>query len=485
MTPLPDPEHCYRAVQSRDPRFDGWFVTGVTSTGIYCRPSCPAVTPRRPNVRFYPTAAAAQVAGFRACLRCRPDAAPGSPEWNVRADLVGRAMRLIGDGVVEREGVAGLSRRLGYSERHVHRQLAAELGAGPLALARAQRAQTARVLIETTALPFADVAFAAGFASVRQFNDTVREVFATTPTRLRTGRGYRTEPAPGTVTLRLPYREPFAADALTGFLAARAVPGIEEWDGTTYRRTLGLPHGTGTVALTPAEGHVACTLRLADLRDLGTAVARCRRLLDLDADPAAVDAALAADDVLRGLVTETPGMRVPGAVDGFELAVRAVVGQQVSVGAARTVLGRIVSATGASLSDVDGGLTHTFPAPAVLVDADDADLPMPAARRRTIRALAAATVDGTVCLDPGVSRRELAESLCVLPGIGAWTASYVAMRALSDPDAFLSTDLGIRTAAARLGLSSDLDDRSSHWRPWRAYAAAHLWHTLARVSERS
>ncbi|HEY0487425.1 MAG TPA: AlkA N-terminal domain-containing protein [Mycobacteriales bacterium] len=485
MTPLPDPEHCYRAVQSRDPRFDGWFVTGVTSTGIYCRPSCPAVTPRRPNVRFYPTAAAAQVAGFRACLRCRPDAAPGSPEWNVRADLVGRAMRLIGDGVVEREGVAGLSRRLGYSERHVHRQLAAELGAGPLALARARRAQTARVLIETTALPFADVAFAAGFASVRQFNDTVREVFATTPTRLRTGRGYRTEPAPGTVTLRLPYREPFAADALTGFLAARAVPGIEEWDGTTYRRTLGLPHGTGTVALTPAEGHVACTLRLADLRDLGTAVARCRRLLDLDADPAAVDAALAADDVLRGLVTETPGMRVPGAVDGFELAVRAVVGQQVSVGAARTVLGRIVSATGASLSDVDGGLTHTFPAPAVLVDADDADLPMPAARRRTIRALAAATVDGTVCLDPGVSRRELAESLCVLPGIGAWTASYVAMRALSDPDAFLSTDLGIRTAAARLGLSSDLDDRSSHWRPWRAYAAAHLWHTLARVSERS
>ncbi|HEV7825256.1 MAG TPA: AlkA N-terminal domain-containing protein [Mycobacteriales bacterium] len=485
MTPLPEPEQCYRAVQSRDARFDGWFVTGVTSTGIYCRPSCPAVAPKRANVRFYPTAAAAQLAGFRACLRCRPDAAPGSPEWNSRADLVGRAMRLIGDGVIEREGVAGLSRRLGYSERHLHRQLAAELGAGPLSLARARRAQTARVLLETTALPIADVAFAAGFASVRQFNDTIREVFATTPTRLRTLRGGGGAPAPGTVTLRLPYREPFAADALTGFLAARAVAGIEEWDGSTYRRTLALPHGAATVALAPAGGHVACTLRLGDLRDLGAAVARCRRLLDLDADPVAVDAALSSDDVLRDLVAETPGIRLPGAVDGFELAVRGVVGQQVSVAAACTVLGRIVAATGTPLSDVDGALTHTFPAPGLLAEADDAALPMPAARRRTVRALAAAVADGSVPLDPGVSRGELTASLCALPGIGPWTASYVAMRALSDPDAFLPTDLGIRAAAARLGLSPDLDDRSSHWRPWRSYAAVHLWHTLAPVSERS
>ena len=485
MSPLPDPEHCYRAVQSRDARFDGWFITAVTSTGIYCRPSCPAVTPKRSNVRFYPTAAAAQLAGFRACLRCRPDAAPGSPEWSTRTDLVGRAWRLIGDGVVEREGIAGLSSRLGYSERHVHRQLAAELGAGPLSLARARRAQTARVLIETTALPFADVAFAAGFASVRQFNDTIRAVYAATPTRLRAARGGRTEPAPGTVTLRLPYREPFDAAGLTGFLAARAVAGVEHWDGTTYRRTLRLDHGTGTVALRPAAGHVGCTLRLADLRDLGTVVARCRRLLDLDADPVAVDAALSADDVLRGLVATTPGVRLPGAVDGFELAVRAVVGQQVSVAAARTVLGRIAAATGTPLSDVDGELTRCFPAPEALAEADDAALPMPTGRRRTIRALAAAVADGTVRLHPGVSRAELTDSLGALPGIGPWTASYVAMRALSDPDVFLPTDLGLRTAAARLGLSSTLDDRSSHWRPWRSYAAVRLWHTLTAVPERS
>jgi AraC family transcriptional regulator of adaptative response / DNA-3-methyladenine glycosylase II len=488
VTPIPDPEHCYRAVHSRDARFDGWFVTGVTSTGIYCRPSCPAVTPKRSNVRFYPTAAAAQLAGFRACLRCRPDAAPGSPEWNTRADLVGRAMRLIGDGVVEREGVAGLSHRLGYSERHLHRQLAAELGAGPLSLARARRAQTARVLIETTTLPFADVAFAAGFASVRQFNDTIREVYATTPTRLRRLRGRGAETAPGTITLRLPYREPFAGDALMAFLAARAVAGVEDWDGTTYRRTLRLAHGTGTVALSPADGHVACTLRLEDLRDLGTAVARCRRLLDLDADPVAVDAALSADPVLRPLVTATPGMRLPGAADGFEIAVRAVVGQQVSVAAARTVLRRVVAVAGTPVSDVDGRLTHCFPVPEALAAADDSVLPMPATRRRTVRALAAAVADGGVRLDPGVPRAELEASLRALPGIGPWTASYVAMRALGDPDAFLPTDLGIRTAASRLGLTIDtatLTEHSARWRPWRSYAALHLWNTLTLPENRS
>jgi AraC family transcriptional regulator of adaptative response / DNA-3-methyladenine glycosylase II len=478
VSPLPDPEHCYRAVHSRDGRFDGWFVTGVTSTGIYCRPSCPAVTPKRSNVRFYATAAAAQLAGFRACLRCRPDAAPGSPEWNTRADLVGRAMQLISDGVVEREGVTGLSARLGYSERHLHRQLAAELGAGPLSLARARRAQTARVLIETTPLPFADVAFAAGFASVRQFNDTIREVYAATPTRLRSLRRRGEDPAPGTVTLRLPYRAPFAATAITGFLADRAVTGLEGYDGTTYRRTLRLPHGTGTVALLPADGHVLCTLRLGDLRDLGTAVARCRRLLDLDADPVAVDASLSADPVLQRLVTATPGLRLPGAVDGFEMAVRAVVGQQVSVAAARTVLGRIVAATGTPLSDVDGGLTCCFPAADALADADDSVLPMPAARRRTLRALATAVHSGELQLGPGQSRPELEDALRSLPGIGPWTASYVAMRVLSDPDVFLPGDLALRTAATRLGLSGELTGHATRWRPWRSYAALHLWHSL-------
>ncbi|TDC67882.1 DNA-3-methyladenine glycosylase 2 family protein, partial [Micromonospora sp. KC606] len=340
-----DFERCYRAVDSRDQRFDGWFYTGVTSTGIYCRPSCPAMTPKRRNVRFFPSAAAAQGAGLRACRRCRPDAAPGSPQWDVRADVVGRAMRLIADGVVDRDGVPGLASRLGYTERHLHRMLRAELGAGPLALARAQRAQTARILIETTELGLAEIAFAAGFGSVRQFNDTVREVYGTVPSGLRAARGRR--PAvggTGTITLRLAYRPPLHAAALLGFLAVRALPGVEAVRDGTYRRGLRLPHGTAEVALTPLDGHVRATLRLADMRDLAPAVARCRRLFDLDADPEAVDAVLAADPALADAVTAEPGVRLPRAVDGFEIAVRAVVGQQVSVRAAHTTLTRLLHA---------------------------------------------------------------------------------------------------------------------------------------------
>src|SRR5918998_420211 len=286
-----DFERCYRAVDSRDQRFDGWFYTAVRTTGIYCRPSCPAVTPKPENVRFYPSAAAAQRAGFRACRRCRPDAAPGSPEWDVRADVVGRAMRLIGDGVVDREGVPGLAGRLGYTERHLHRMLTAELGAGPLALARAQRAQTARILIETTDLGLAEIAFAAGFGSVRQFNDTIREVFGSAPSELRKpkrGLAPGAVPEPGAIHLRLAYRPPLHPESLLEFLALRAVPGVEEADTETYRRALRLPHGTATVELTPTPGYVAALLRLSDVRDLSPAVARCRRLLDLDADPVAV-----------------------------------------------------------------------------------------------------------------------------------------------------------------------------------------------------
>lgn len=334
-----DFDWCYRAVDSRDSRFDGWFYTAVTSTGIYCRPSCPARTPLRRNVRFYRSAAAAQSAGFRACRRCRPDAVPGSPEWDIRADVVARAMRLIADGVVDRDGVPGLAQRLGYTERHLHRMLTAEVGAGPLALARAQRAQAARVLIETTRLGLAEVAFAAGFGSVRQFNDTVRLVYGVPPSALRgaTGRSHNGENAE-TVTLRLAYRTPLHAESLLGFLGARALPGVEALDGYAYRRALRLPHGPAVVALAAAGGHIRARVRLADVRDLSPAVARCRRLLDLDADPVAVDAALAADPALAASVAGQPGVRVPRAVDGFELAVRAVVGQQVSVAGARTVL---------------------------------------------------------------------------------------------------------------------------------------------------
>lgn len=474
-----DFEQCYRAVRSRDARFDGWFVTAVTSTGIYCRPSCPALTPKRANVRFLPTAAAAQRAGFRACKRCRPDASPGSPEWNLRADAVGRAMRLIRDGAVEREGVAGLARQLGFSERHLHRQLVAELGAGPLALARAQRAQTARLLIETTALPFTDVAFAAGFPSIRQFNETVREVFATTPTGLRRGarRDGGGEAATG-LSLRLRHRAPLDAGALLAFLGARAVPGVEAWDGATYRRVLALPHGPGVAALTRGgPDHVACELRLGDLRDLAAAVQRCRRLLDLDADPVAVDDALAADPLLEPLVRRTPGRRVPGAADGAELAVRAVLGQQISIAGARTLAGRLTTALGEPLPDAlaDVQLTHAFPSAAALAATDPAELPLTRARAHALRGLASAVADGSLALDPGADRDATRERLLTLPGIGPWTAEYVAMRALGDPDAFPATDLGVKKAFERLGPATD----PQRWRPWRAYAVQHLWASLA------
>ncbi|MFU8871904.1 AlkA N-terminal domain-containing protein [Micromonospora sp. SL4-19] len=490
-----DFERCYRAVDSRDQRFDGWFYTGVTSTGIYCRPSCPATTPKRQNVRFFPSAAAAQGAGLRACRRCRPDAAPGSPEWDARADVVGRAMRLIADGVVDRAGVPGLAARLGYTERHLHRMLRAELGAGPLALARAQRAQTARILVETTGLGMAEIAFAAGFGSVRQFNDTVREVYGTTPSELRITRGRR--PAAGgagTITLRLAYRPPLHAAALLDFLALRALPGVEEVRDGTYHRGLRLPHGAGTVALTPADGHVATTLRLADMRDLAPAVARCRRLLDLDADPVAVDADLARDPTLAPAVRAEPGVRLPHAVDGFEMAVRAITTQQISLRSARTTLTHLLSA--ATRPDIDqeapveetagepfdqhepGAGLRAFASAEEVLAVDDSAFRMPGARRETIRAVARAVADGSLDLDPGGDREEAVRRLTALPGIGPWTAGYVAMRALGDPDVFLPTDLGVRRGAAALGQPDDpktLDAYADRWRPWRSYAVIRLW----------
>jgi len=479
-----DFEHCYRAVQSRDVRFDGAFYTGVASTGIYCRPSCPARAPKRENVDFFPSAAAAQEAGFRACKRCRPEAAPGSAEWNVRADVVGRAMRLIQDGVVDREGVSALARRLAFSERHLNRQLVAEVGAGPQALARAQRTQSARALLETTRLPVSEVALAAGFSSIRQFNDTIRSVFDATPTEVRRARPAGAAPgAAGWIELRLVYRAPGDVQGLLAFLGERAVPGVEEYVDGAYRRTLALPHGDGIVELSPGEHHVRCRLALADLRDLGAAVQRCRRLLDLDADPLAISAVLTEDPLLGPLVAGAPGRRVPGHVDGAELAVRAVLGQQVSVAGARTLAARLVTRYGRPLGEPRGALTHHFPEPAALAGADPAELPVPRSRAGALVGLAQALAGGDLALDAGADREEVRARLLERPGIGPWTASYVSMRALGDPDAFLPSDLGVRHAVERLGQSgkpADIERAAEAWRPWRAYATQHLWASLSR-----
>ncbi|MEW2166878.1 AlkA N-terminal domain-containing protein [Streptomyces sp. NPDC007084] len=481
-----DTERCVRAVQSKDARFDGWFFTAVTTTRIYCRPSCPVVPPKPENMTFLPSAAACQQAGFRACKRCRPDTSPGSPEWNHRADLVARAMRLIGDGVVDREGVPGLATRLGYSTRQIERQLLSELGAGPLALARAQRAQTARLLIETTPLPMAEIAFAAGFSSIRTFNDTVREVFALSPGELRarlpkkrTGTAAGTH-TPGVLNLRLPFRAPLNPANLFGHLAATAVPGVEEWRDGAYRRTLRLPYGHGIAALTPMPDHIACRLGLSDLRDLPVAISRCRRLLDLDADPVAVDDQLRSDPLLAPLVDKAPGRRVPRTVDEDEFAVRAVLGQQVSTAAARTHAARLVLAHGEPLDDPEGGLTHLFPTPGALAAVDPASLAMPRTRRTTLTNLVAELASGTIRLGMESDWAEARARLLALPGFGPWTVDVIAMRALGDPDAFLPTDLGIRYAAKELGLPSTpaaLTARAAAWRPWRAYAVQYLWAT--------
>jgi AraC family transcriptional regulator of adaptative response / DNA-3-methyladenine glycosylase II len=440
---LEDFDSCYRAVRSRDARFDGWFFTAVTSTGIYCRPSCPAITPKAENVRFYATAAAAQQAGFRACLRCRPDASPGSPQWLGRADVAARAVKLILDGIVDREGVSGLAKRLGYSERQLHRVLLAEVGTGALALARAQRAQTARVLLQGTNLPIAEVALAAGFASVRQFNETVRSVFARTPSELRRrSRSMREQSLAGTggqaIVLHLAHRQPLASAQLLEFLALRALTGVESYDGATYRRSLRLPHGDGTVAISAHDEKLRAVFRLDDLRDLTIAVARCRRLLDLDSDPVAVDAQLGSEPLLRDSVARTPGLRMPGATDGFEIAVRAVVGQQVSLAAARTVTGNLARAAGVTLREPVLPVTHTFPSPealAALAHARPEKFAMPASRRRTLALLSEAIASGDLTIDPG-----------------------------SDP-----VDANDARSVSAL---------AERWRPWRAYALAHLWHGL-------
>lgn len=466
----------YRALCSRDARFDGQFIAGVHSTGIYCRPSCPAVAPKPRNVRFYRTAAAAHEAGLRACKRCQPDAVPGSPDWNLNDDLASRAMRLIADGVVERDGVAGLSSRLGYTSRHVTRVLTAELGAGPLALARAHRAQAARTLLGATELSISDVAFASGFSSIRQFNDTIQTIYETTPSQLRTlaRRGAAAHPLstpeqPSALTLRLPTRAPFDGVGLMAFFANHAVDGIETATATSLERAIRLPGGIAHVRMELNEQGVTCSARLATISDVAPLVARVRRLFDLDADSLAIDHALASDPALTASVARVPGMRLPGSVDTEETLFRTLIGQQISVAAARTVHARVVPELGS------GGL---FPTAAVLAASGTEVLRGPRSRIASIVGVAEAIASGELELDVSTPVDEFTAQLVALPGIGPWTAGYMAMRVLGNPDTMLSSDLVVRQGAGELGLphtASALTHYSRRWAPWRSYACMHLW----------
>ncbi len=530
-TAAADHEARYRAVQARDARFDGRFCTAVVTTGIYCRPSCPARTPRPTSVRFYSCAAAAEEAGFRACKRCRPEAAPGDPGWDRRADLVGRAVRLIADGTVGDGGVSGLARRLVVGERHLRRLFIQEIGTGPLQVASTRRLALARLLLDQTDLPVTEVAFAAGFTSIRRFNDAMARAYGSPPSvlrerrrpapRARQAQPSRTGPEPearrpgrvptraagpsgngpvpaadeagagsagaptlagrdgaraahasgehAPLRLRLPARPPFAGSAVLAFLTAHVTPGVEQVAGGTYRCTV----EGGVLAATPDATGLTVELRLDDVRRVGPLVGAARRLFDLDGDPAAVAEVLGEDPLLAPALAATPGIRVPGAVDGFEAAVRTVLGQQVSVAGATTLAGRLVRACGTPLDLADGGLTHHSPTPEGLAAADLTGLGLTTARAATVGALAAAVAGGRIDLSPAADRDETIARLLALPGIGPWTAALIAARALGDPDTLPASDLALRRAT---GLDTRaLLAQAETWRPWRSYATFALW----------
>ncbi|MBT2514200.1 DNA-3-methyladenine glycosylase 2 family protein [Arthrobacter sp. ISL-30] len=515
----------YRAIDGRDPRFDGQFVTAVRSTGIYCRPSCPARTPKASNVTFYETSAAAHEAGYRACKRCLPEAVPGTPAWNVRSDVAGRAMRLINDGVINREGVDGLALRLGYSTRHLNRILGTELGAGPLALARASRAQTARTLLVSTSMKLADVAFAAGFNSVRQFNDTITEVFALTPSALRATAAARAS-APAKVAtdhhvrkgsgtslrLNLPYRKPYDP-GIFSFLAARAIPGVEAATANSYSRMIHLPRSTAAFTVSYGSpgngsegigsdgngsvGNLALRVDTLDLRDLPVLLSRVRRLFDLDADPVAIDDVLRRDPRLEQAVMAVPGIRVPGAIDPQELLVRAMIGQQITVSAARTALGRLCAA-GTALEPAQGvqdqqsgSIERLFPTAAQIAASGAGLLNGPRRRIESLFGAARAMAAGGLDFGYGDDLPGLRSKLLPLPGVGPWTVGYVAMRVIAAPDIFLDNDAAVRNGVRRLveesadtavGPTGSSEARSQDFRevsPWRSYATMHLWRAAA------
>ncbi len=478
-TGTPDPtlnrDACYRALRTRDARFDGRFYTAVLSTGIFCRPVCPARTPRPEHCVFFPSAAAAHAAGFRPCLRCRPELAPGVAGWRGTANTVSRALALIADGAWrEDQDVEGLAERLGVGGRHLRRLFARHVGAPPVAVAQAQRVLFAKRLVAETALPMAEVALASGFGSVRRFNEVMRRTFQRPPLALR--RGERDGSSGGAIALRLAHTAPYQWPSLLAFLGSRAIPGVEEVADGEYRRTFALDAALGSVAVraTPGGGHLLATIRVSRVAALPAVVGRLQRLLDLEADAQAIDAHLARDPLLAPLVTARPGLRVPGAWDPFELALRAILGQQVSVAAARTFAGRIASAYGERAPG--GGLV--FPGAERLAGARLDRVGLTRARAAAVRSLARAVARDPSFLQARGDLEETVARLAELPGIGRWTAHYVAMRALREPDAFPDSDLGLLRALARRGVRTSpagLPRRAEAWRPWRAYAAMHLW----------
>lgn len=483
-----DPDSCYRAILARDARFDGRFFTAVRTTGIYCRPVCPSPPPKRDNCAWYPSAAAAQAAGFRPCIRCRPELAPG-PGWDGAAATVRRAISLITDGLAAEDtlDVPHLATCVGVNERKLRRLFARHVGASPKQVLVAQRMLFAKALVVDSTLSMAQIAFASGHGSVRRFNTAFRAMFGRPPSALRrahtpatTGSNADTMPA---TLLRLPYRTPFRWADFLSFLAPRAIPGVEAVMDGAWRRTVRIAEAAGTVEVEddPASGTLMARVALCDLAQLAAVRSRLERVFDLDADPARIDPVLALDPMLAGDIASRPGVRVPGAWDGFEMAVRAVLGQQVSVAGARTLAGRIAERWGTALAAaaVDTPLRVLFPAPADLADADLASVGVMPARARTIRGLAQALLAEPDLLSPhGGPSAEVMRRLRELPGIGPWTAQYVAMRALHDPDAFPAGDLGLRRA---LG-GRDMTAATERWRPWRAYAAVRLWTLDAAIA---
>ncbi len=470
-----DLQVCSRARLSRDPRFDGKFFIGVRTSGVYCRPICPAPTAKENNCNYFPTAAAASEAGFRPCLRCRPECSPGTPAWLGTPNTVSRALRLIAESGLAETSMEDLAERLGVGSRHLRRLFVRHLGATPSAVAQTRRLHFAKKLIDETSLSMSEVALASGFGCVRRYNAAIRKTYDRTPTQIRRLARQKTIPAEDQYFFRLRFRPPYNWNGMLAFLAPRATPGVEVVEGGSYRRSISLngKHGYFSVALDEVGSALAVRVQFGDPQSLFFIIERVRAMFDLSADWTAIVESLRADPDLARRAKAQPGLRVPGCWDGFEMAVRAILGQQITVKGATTLAGRLVRACGVAFPAADG-LTHVFPQPAVLADADLRSIGLTKARAETIRAFARAVRDGEIRFGGITESQSFLRRLCEVPGIGSWTAQYVAMRALGEPDAFPSGDLGLAHALGLEG-TRELERRAEAWRPWRAYAAMYLW----------